>query len=97
MPAIARSPVSPPMERASLGYETMTKSSAGIPQTAPAINRIVQSFKGVNNNHIIDVIDKSGDSTQYYKYLDHCQTCAWEGRYHVLPEAVAYAKMHVGQ
>lgn len=66
------------------------------PRAAPATRRVVQTFKGVINNHTIDVIDQSGDSTQYYKFLDHCQTCAWESRQNTLADAVVMAKMHVG-
>jgi len=71
---------------------------SGIPltQTAPATHRIVETFKGTINNHVIDVIDKSGDKTQYYAFMAHCQTCAWDSRQHTLATATAVAKMHVG-
>jgi hypothetical protein len=65
---------------------------------APATHRVLQTLEGKNrhNNHVIDVIDKTGDKSQTFGYLIHCQTCAWEGRYHTVEEATANAKMHVG-
>ena len=66
--------------------------------TASATHRVLQTLDGKNrhNNHVIDVIDKTGDKSQVFGYLIHCQTCAWEGRYHTVEEATANAKMHVG-
>lgn len=73
-------------------------SGVGSNKAAPATHRVVQTLSGVNrhNNHVIDVIDKSGDKSQTFGFLVHCQTCAFEGRYHSLEEATANAKMHVG-
>lgn len=71
----------------------LTKTTA-----APATHRVLQTLDGKNrhNNHVIDVIDKTGDKSQVFGYLIHCQTCAFEGRYLTVEEATANAEMHVG-
>jgi len=112
MPQIAKVPPSKfttNAERSSLDRE-YRDSSGNIPITgshntpteakaSPTTHRVAQTYKGLNrhNNHTIDVIDMSMDKSQYYGFLAHCQTCAWEGRYNTLADATANAKMHVGQ
>ena len=64
----------------------------------PVVQRLVETFrgtKGLKRNHVIDVIDQT-DKGQRYNFFDHCQTCAWEGRYDTLEEATAGARVHVG-
>jgi hypothetical protein len=93
-----------PLTRTSASPNTRAPAQAtAIPLTkatssAPATHRVLQTLEGKNryNNHIIDVIDKSGDKSQTFGYLIHCQTCAFEGRYLTVEEATANAKMHVG-
>lgn len=66
----------------------------------PVGSKVIEVVEGVKQGnrgiHNVAVLDMTGDSTQIYPYLNHCDTCAWEGRYNSLGNAKLNARSHAG-